>query len=221
MHAVILGGNSDIGKQIMLRLQRDNWDVTATYRGMLQTKIPCWDLLVNCIGTLEPIGLFVELSESALETMNVNLIFPLEWFSNWFKFHNPNASIMFFSGANTNSAHPNYFAYSIAKIATIKAMELLDEEVPDCKFFSLGPGYIPTKMHDQIRKAGLEPSAKLKGASHDDVYECLMWAHSQPKAVIGGRNIAVHTDDWRNPEFAERLAANPEIYKLRRLTDGK
>jgi NAD(P)-dependent dehydrogenase (short-subunit alcohol dehydrogenase family) len=149
--------------------------------------------------------------------MSINFLDPLRHTKGIIGLANQNASIMFFAGMNTNSAHPNYFAYSVAKIATIKAMELLDAELSDCKCFTLGPGYIPTKMHEQIRRAGLQPAAKLKGASLDDLYDCLIWAHGQPKAVIGGRNIAVHTDDWRNPEFAEKLAADSDIYKLRRL----
>ena len=238
MHAIILGGTSDIGKEIAKRLLRDGWEVTGTYRNEkpstdgvkfhrcdlpfgLECFIEEWDLFVSCVGTMEPIGPFVKTwgkADGAWWNMGANLLWPLQELRKQLPLRNPKASIMFSSGANTNSAHPNYFAYSIAKIATIKAMELLDAELPDCKCFALGPGYILTKMHEQIRRAGLEPAPKLKGATHDDVYECLMWAHSQPKSVIGGRNIAAHTDDWRNPAFAEMLSANPEIYKLRRLT---
>lgn len=246
MHAVILGGSSDIGIQIARRLVRDEWRLNVTYRGRKPTEIEetapmphgCsvgywqwdarslsipritedWDLLISCIGSMEPIGLFAELKTSPMETMGVNLLWPLRGIFTLLKYRRANASIVFFSGMNTNGARPNFFAYSIAKLATIKAMELLDAELPDCKCFALGPGYIPSKMHEQIRRAGLEPKPTLKGASHDDVYDCLMWAHKQPKEVIGGRNIAVHTDDWKDPHFATMLAANPDLYKLRRAT---
>ena len=238
MHAVILGGNSDIGKELAKRLLRDGWRLAITHRGTKPelgdsvdyvyhdiriTDYPGissdFDLLICCVGTLEPIGKLVDVNPWGPQvSMLVNVFDPLRHIAGIMRFARPNASIVFFGGMNTNSAHPNFFAYSLASIARIKAMELLDAELPNCRCFALGPGYIPTKMHAQIRAAGLEPVATLKGSSHNDLYECLMWAHSQPKAVIGGRNIAVHTDDWRNPEFAKMLAENPNTYKLRRLT---
>ena len=238
MHAIILGGNSDIGKELAKRLLRNEWKITVTHRDIkpdlggtvtyvhddvrsgVDPKITeRFDLLICCIGTLEPIGAFMDVPRWGPQIgMSTNLLDPLRHVTGILGLAQKNASIVFFGGMNTNGAKPNFFAYSLASVARIKAMELLDAELPDCKCFALGPGYIPTKMHNQIRAAGLEPSATLKGASHDDLYECLMWAHKQPKEVIGGRNIAVHTDDWRNPRFATMLAANPDLYKLRRAT---
>ena len=51
------------------------------------------------------------------------------------------SNVIFFAGGGTNSATPAYSAQTLGKIALIKAVELLNDEIEDVKFFILGPKY--------------------------------------------------------------------------------
>ena len=63
---------------------------------------------------------------------------------------NTQPTVIFFAGGGTNSSPKNVSSYTTSKIALIKAVELLDEEYADTKFTILGPGWINTKIHEEV-----------------------------------------------------------------------
>jgi len=146
-----------------------------------------------------------------------NLLRPIELLQQLWNRHNSNASVCFLAGPNPNKVMHNYVPYATSKMALLKAVEHMDAETSDAKLFSLGPGYVPTKIHKSARLAGLGDDFELRGlgTSPERIYSCLKWCIQQPKEVIGGRNICV-SDPW-GPELAERLKANQDLYKLRRV----
>jgi len=191
-----------------------------------------WDLLVVAAGTEEPIGNFWECDAAEWERgIAVNALAPLRVVRGLHPLRRPGgrAAVAFFSGAGTNSAAPAYSAYCAAKILLIKMCELLDAESPDTSFFILGPGIVRTKIHDQTLRAGARGGANLRkvtdflgsaaaGTSHDDIFACLQWCVAAGKAAIGGRNLALVHDAWRQggEPLARRLRQEPDLYKLRR-----
>ncbi len=233
MHAIILGSGSDIGCELGGRLSADGWRVTKYRHNDNYIMHALWDLVVCCYGVLEPIGSFWEADPAQWErAFEANLFLPLRKVRALYPHRRPGASVCFFSGAGTGGPAPTYSAYAASKIALVKATELLDDESPDCKFFVLGPGIVRTKIHEQTLRAGERAAnyqrvAEFVGSTdpndpddfyvHLDIYACLMACVAAPKAVVGGRNICVHLDDWSR---LGELAADPDMFKLRRAGDG-
>jgi NAD(P)-dependent dehydrogenase (short-subunit alcohol dehydrogenase family) len=135
-----------------------------------------------------------------------------------------------FSGSGTNSAAPAYSAYCASKILLIKMCELLDAESPDTSFFIVGPGIVRTKIHEQTLREPVRGGSNYgkvveflgsadPGTSHDDIYSCIRWCVAAGKAAVGGRNVALVHDAWRNggTELARSLQNDPNLYKLRRF----
>lgn len=226
MHAIILGIGSDIGREIAARLCLDRWEVTGYHHRDL-IKLEPWDLIVCCYGTLEPIGSFWKQAPDEWErAFHANLFLPLRQIRALYPRARPGASVCLFSGAGTGGSAPTYSAYATSKVALIKAVELMDDESPDCKFFILGPGIVRTTIHNQTMRAGARAAnfgrvqdfllSGAPGTSHDDIYACLMACHAAPKAAIGGRNIHVLLDGWNHIGVLKLLEAYPELLKLRR-----
>jgi hypothetical protein len=108
--------------------------------------------------------------------------------------------------------------------------ELLDAESADTSFFIIGPGVVRTKIHEQTLRAGGRGGANYRkvvnfldstkpGTSHDEVYACLQWCIGAGKSAIGGRNISLVHDAWRDGGAAliSLLEGDPNLYKLRRF----
>ena len=186
-----------------------------------------WDVLVLLPGAQDPIGPFVENRFGSWRgSLEVNFIGPMEVIHKMLPTRGPNPTVVMFSGGGTNSAPPNYSAYTVSKIALIKMAELLDAELPDVKFTVLGPGWVRTKIHDQTLRAGSRAGPNFATTQEmldqqerwtpmERVLDCIDWVIQAPRAVVGGRNISVAHDPWDTPEF-EWTASLPDSLKLRR-----
>jgi NAD(P)-dependent dehydrogenase (short-subunit alcohol dehydrogenase family) len=192
-----------------------------------------WDVLVVAAGTEEPIGPFWSCDADAWERgIQVNALAPLRLVRQLYPMRNKSGkpAAAFFSGSGTNNAAPAYSAYSASKILLIKMCELLDAESPDTSFFIIGPGIVRTKIHEQTlrepeksgenhRKVADFLQSGNPGTSHDDIHACLNWCVNAGKAVMGGRNLSLVHDAWRDggAALARRLEQDKNLYKLRRF----
>lgn len=190
-----------------------------------------WDFVILCPGTMEPIGRFESCNIDDWEkSIKINLlsqlrfvhgVLPLKQIKNGFT-----PKVIFFAGGGTNSAPINYSAYTLAKIALIKAVELLDAEHNDVCFSILGPGWVKTKIHSETLRAGdasgeacRETSRRFESGEFtpiSQVADCCDWLLDSSKIVVGGRNFSVVYDPWTKDHLAEVLIENPDMYKLRR-----
>lgn len=192
-----------------------------------------WDVLIVAAGTEEPIGAFWDCDEDAWERgVDINALAPLRLLRKLYPLRNASGTpgVAFFSGSGTNSAAPAYSAYSAAKILLIKMCELLDAESPDTSFFIIGPGIVRTKIHAQTLREPVRSGSNYAkvvdflgsadpGTSHDDIYACVQWCAKAGKAVVGGRNLSLVHDAWRDggEALARLLGGDANIYKLRRF----
>jgi len=219
---ILLGDRSDIAKGLVPFLEADGWVVHGWHLG-LEGGLPKvrWDLFLCMIGRVAPVGHWWKMHrEDVADCVNSNLLMPLELLRTLWPTRNTNASICFVAGSNPQKIMSGYLPYNMSKMALLKAVEQIDYESPDCKVFALGPGYVKTKIH----KATLDahwPNERIArgddGTPIERIWECLKWCISQPKEVVGGRNIAV-SDPWDSNQFlSNTLASNPSMYKLRRM----
>lgn len=222
MKAIIIGSASEIGAHIAESLKHDGWEVIGWKRGESFPAEP-WDLVVFAIGRVAPVGHWAEQRyhewTMAIES---NLLLPFRVLGYLWPYRRESASVCFMAGSNPQRIMPGYSAYNTSKMALLKMCEQLDAETQGTKFFALGPGYIKTKIHAATKEAGW-PNAVIdsgrEGGSMEDVYEALMWCVSQPKEVVGGRNICV--SDLKKQmvmgTLADQLKASQSMFKLRRV----
>lgn len=189
-----------------------------------------WDLFIAATGDLAPIGPFLEIDMDAWErSIRNNGTAPCRVLQRIYPLRNrgETVSAAFFAGGGTNNPFRNYSAYAVSKLALIKMCELLDDEIPDLKCFILGPGYTASKLHEATYAAGAKAGDNLKktkdfagtpGTGMKDIFDCIEWCRTQDRDVIGGRNISIVHDKWRNggQELAAKLRDNSSLFKLRR-----
>lgn len=214
---VLLGSRSDIGRALGMALIRDGWGVHGWHRHGLLPSEP-WDLALCAIGTVAPVGLWYDTdAREWADGLDANLLLPIALLRRIWPHRKADATVCFLAGSNPQKVFPGYSSYNASKMALLKVVEQMDAETPGAKFFGLGPGYIPTKIHSPTIAANWpnERIAKGGGTPIEKVYDCLRWAIAQPKAVIGGRNICA--SDPYDSDLAGRLYANPSLFKLRRV----
>jgi NAD(P)-dependent dehydrogenase (short-subunit alcohol dehydrogenase family) len=209
-------------------LNKDELDsCLAEIRG----SVPPWDVLLLAAGTLRPVGEFIgndfdEWSNS-IElnfTSQMRILNRLISVSNGTQ-ESPSACILF-SGGGVNKPVNGYSAYTIAKSALIKATEILDFELPSVKFSILGPGWVRTKIHQEVldalhapidsRQETLRRLQENDFNSIDSVVDAIIWLISQPKEIVGGRNFSISSGDFYRPELPLLLQQNSDLFKLRR-----
>jgi len=192
-----------------------------------------WDTLVSAAGLLDPIGPFFSTNfddwESSVITNSTAQLRVLHAVHG-LRDRAGLSKVLFFAGGGTNGPFDNYSAYCLGKLALIKMTELLDSECPDLQVSIIGTGWVNTKIHHQTLAAGEAAGANFGktrqfldssggvGASLETVAECVDWYLSAPRSAVGGRNFSLVHDQWRHPQFIEELIANPNSYKLRRLS---
>jgi len=190
-----------------------------------------WNFLIIAAGTLQPIGKFEECDFNEwMDGLQVNLQSQIQIIHSLLPLRSRDDPlfpiVVLFAGGGTNSAPRNFSSYTLSKIALIKAVELLDNEMSDVRFAIIGPGWVKTKIHEEtIQAAQAAGSAftetkerflKNNFISMNNVVDCFNWALDTPKDVIGGRNISVSHDKWGEEDMAEALRNNIDMYKLRR-----
>lgn len=217
MKAIILGDKSDIAKGLMGYLVGDGWEVEGWRRGQ-NLPMTRWDLVLIAIGRVAPVGHWWQVEPLEWDKcVRSNLSVPTELLRHLWPQRLENPAVCFMAGSNPQKPMSGYSAYNAGKMALLKLVEQLDFETPDARFFALGPGYVPTKIHKATLEAGWpnERIAKGGGTPIEKIYECLKWSLEQPKDVIGGRNIVV--SDEYGPGLSVRLKNNPALFKLRRV----
>jgi NAD(P)-dependent dehydrogenase (short-subunit alcohol dehydrogenase family) len=220
MRAVIIGLQSDIGRNIAGRLKLADWEVDGT------TRLSCnledrasveeainriaysWDLLLFAAGTMEPIApFFTTNAEDWERCLTVNVFAPLRILRGLVPLAKPGASVVFFAGPNLTKPSPTYTAYRSSKALLADLVGQLHHESPKIKFLLLAPGVVKTKIHGQTLKAGKHAAnyGRAWAIMHDKesstpmqaIHECLLWALGEPREAVGGRTIHVVNDPWR------------------------
>lgn len=197
----------------------------------LRMLCPQWDTLVVCPGTLDPVGAFAESSfDEWEESVTVNFISQMRIIHELLPSRRRDSPlepcVLLFAGGGTNNAPVSYSAYTASKVALIKMCELLDAELPDTRFVIVGPGWVKTKIHEATLRMGEKAGANYARTKEklmnndctpmDEVLDCCDWLVDAPREVVSGRNFSVVFDLWGTQKLENRLAQEPNMYKLRR-----
>ena len=221
--------NSNPGKNYYLDLEKtDSIDefTNETMKGLT------WDNLIFCPATMEPIGPFEALDISKwVNNFSLNFTSQIFLLQKLLKSRNPfKSKVLFFAGGGTNSSPKNYSCYTASKIALIKMVELLDNEIENTTFTILGPGWVKTKIHSQSLMPGNESYESYKETKRrlnendfvdiNEVTDSIMWILNQPKEIVGGRNFSSVHDPWGSEELELLLKSDPHAFKLRRYANS-
>jgi NAD(P)-dependent dehydrogenase (short-subunit alcohol dehydrogenase family) len=220
MKVYILGDRSDIAQGLRTLLEADGHEVFGWHRGE-EFKVTNWNLIISALGTVSPVGLWnkhvpYDKPDPWEETFQSNLLLPVKLLRQLWDSRINNPQVCFLAGSNPQKIMPGYAAYNASKMALLKVVEQMDFETPECKFFALGPGYMDTKIHKPTLEAGWPNERIARGNPNtiQQVYDCLKWCISQPKEVVGGRNICVSDELYIMPQLVKE---EPNLYKLRRV----
>ena len=189
-----------------------------------------WHVLVLAIGVLAPIGEFTSTNyEQWKNSFDVNFLGQMHFIQKLLRNSPDNSSklVLTFAGGGTNGPTLNFSSYTLAKIALIKAMELLASEIPDTKFVSLGTGWMNTPIHTQTLEAGssagdiyfdtLERVEMNNFGKSADLLNFVDWAISADKEITSGRNFSLQGDPWSGQQLSEELKNDTNMFKLRRF----
>jgi len=187
-----------------------------------------WDIFFSAVGTSEPIGNFFSISfKNWKKSVELNFLSQLEVFHKLYALKNNIANIIFLAGGGTNNPFTNYSAYCVSKIALIKMCELLDDENKKDNFFIIGPGLTKTKTHFETLKAKKNAGRNYlrikkfiasgkQGTSFLEIYDCIRWGIKSGRSIVGGRNVSVVHDNWKEKIIASKLKKDNNLFKLRR-----
>lgn len=187
-----------------------------------------WSRLVLAAGVQDPIGLFANVDfEEWAGSIETNFIAQVRILHGLLARQLlDNSRVLMFAGGGTNDAPKGYSAYTLAKIVSIKAIELFASEYPNTCFSILGPGWVRTKIHDQTLRnptgAGDNFVRTLQHHEDDDFFpmerlvECIDWVFEEKADLISGRNFSAVHDNWGSQSLREALESNSDLYKLRR-----
>lgn len=253
--ALIAGIDSAIGASVAQHLSLQGWKIFGTSRRPLSddstnvfycdfaekdsiddcikhllSQDVSLDLIVFCVGILNPIGEFKFANPNDWENnFYINALGPIRFLRGSIKIINSSKSplIITFAGGGINSAPTNYSAYTISKVALTKAMEIFSAENPEIRFVSLGTGWIKSPIHDQTLAAGnlsgVNQLELLRRIQVDDfqgiesVSEFILWAFNEAGQSITGRNFSLVHDSWGSTKLVSELENDPDKFKLRRI----
>jgi len=208
----------------------DGASVRAAAAEIAALKLP-WDRLISAAGQLSPIGdLFGRDFDEWAASLSLNSTAQIRLLHALYPHRDAGATtkVAFLVGGGINGPFRNYSAYCLGKVMLVKLCELLDDEYPQVHAIAVGTGWVNTKIHRQTVAAGDEAGINLRrtldfldsgeqGTSYEDIFGCIEWAFGAGRIATGGRNFSVVHDGWRGgAALAERLEADPNIYKLRR-----
>jgi NAD(P)-dependent dehydrogenase (short-subunit alcohol dehydrogenase family) len=144
-------------------------------------------------------------------------------------------AVAIFSGGGATSPLPRYDAYASSKAAVVRLGENLAAELAQdgVRVNCVAPGFVATDMHRSTLDAGPELAgagyfertrADLQGGGLPagiaaELVCQLLEPELEPEEVFSGKLISAQWDDWRDPGFRRRLAAEPDLATLRRI-DG-
>jgi NAD(P)-dependent dehydrogenase (short-subunit alcohol dehydrogenase family) len=187
--------------------------------------------LVAAAGVLGPIGQLEDLDPNDLaEVIQINLVGTMLALHHGIpRLRRSGGRAVTFSGGGATSPLPRYDAYAVSKAAIVRLTENV-AAAQDVEVNAVAPGFVATRMHEATIAAGAEAAGaeyhartraqlEVGGFPAREAAELVCFLLSDEAAGISGRLLSAEWDPWREPEFRDRLRADPELATLRRIDD--
>jgi len=192
------------------------------------------DVLVNCTGTLGPIGpTSAVVEDDWVRAVETNLFgsFYLTRAVLPVMLSQPMGKIIHFSGGGAAYARPYYSAYSTSKAALVRFTESLAEELREAHIDvnTIAPGAVNSRMWDQVRAlqrpdpktvAEIQKMEETGGVPPDRAADLAVFLASDRSNGLTGRLISAVWDDWRALHRRIPEVMNSDAGTLRRVPLG-
>lgn len=254
---IILGISSDIGKFLAKQFVKNGYDVVGTFNNPnniknisnknikliklninnlsnkkikeLKSNSKNWDIIISCFGSIKPLGKYFENSINDIKKcFDINFFSNIEIVKSIIGERKKKSYIFFFSGSGSNGPSYELSAYCLSKILLIKSAELISEEYPDINCTTIGPGFIDTKIHNDLKTKKKKFNTaykkylflknkkinKLKDLQN--IFELIQTCIKNSN-LARGRNFSSKYDDWKNnfSKYQKKLK-KLDTFKLRR-----
>lgn len=188
--------------------------------------------LIHCAAVLGPIGPLAETDpEEWLEAIRINLfgsVLVAREAIRWMK-TSGGGRLVLFSGGGAGYAFPNYSSYACAKVAVVRLVETLAQEVSadGIEINALAPGFVTTRLHEQTLEAGERAGVDYLKRTRQQLVEggvppevgarAAAFLVSDAARGITGKFVAAPYDgleEW--PKHVDELRST-DIFTLRRV----
>jgi 3-oxoacyl-[acyl-carrier protein] reductase len=190
------------------------------------------DVLVNCAGTVGPIGAFETLDVRAwVQTIETNLIGSVHLARAVLPImkERGRGKIILFSGGGAAYARPYFTPYSSSKAGLVRFAESLAQELESANIQvnAVAPGPVNSRMWSEMRAASASGGATLLqelkrmeetgGVSPDRAAGLAAFLASDRSNGLSGRLLSAVWDDWEHLEGQMEKIASSDVWTLRRV----
>lgn len=210
----------------------DREQVQATI-SRVESSFSCIDVLVNCTGTVGPIGPFETLDlDQWVRSIEINLlgsVYLARAVLPTMK-QRRRGKLIFFSGGGAAYGRPYFTPYSSAKAALVRFTESIAQELEstNIQVNAVAPGPIRSRMWDEMSAAGIAGGSKLLeelkrmekngGVPAANAAGLTVFLASERSDRITGRLISAVWDDWQHLDGRIEKIVSSDAWTLRRVS---
>jgi NAD(P)-dependent dehydrogenase (short-subunit alcohol dehydrogenase family) len=203
------------GRVTWFQLDVTDWNQVQTVIRQVEEAFGCVDALVNCTGTMGPIGAFETLDvrewARAIETNLMGSVHLARAVLTGMKKRN-RGKILFFSGGGAAYARPFFSAYGSAKAALVRFAETLAQELASTNIHvnAIAPGAVNSRMWTEMRAAAAVGGEALRkelqnmdetgGVPPERAAGLAAFLASDRSDGLIGRLMSAVWDDWEHVE---------------------
>jgi NAD(P)-dependent dehydrogenase (short-subunit alcohol dehydrogenase family) len=214
------------------KLDVTDWEQVQVTIRAVKDRFSGIDVLVNCTGTVGPIGAFETLDIRAwVQTIETNLIGSAHLARAVLPImkERGRGKIILFSGGGAAYARPYFTPYSSSKAGLVRFAESLAQELvsANIQVNAVAPGPVNSRMWSEMRAASASGGATLVeelkrmeesgGVSPDRAAGLAAFLASDRSNGLTGRLLSAVWDDWEHLEGHIEKIATSDVWTLRRV----
>ena len=214
------------------QLDVTNWAQVQQVTSRVQNDLSHLDVLVNCTGSVGPIGPLETLDiREWVRTIEINLLGSVNLAQAVLPSmkERGRGNILFFSGGGAAYGRPYFTSYSSSKAALVRFTESLAQELKstNIQVNAIAPGAVKSRMWDDMRAAAGSGGSRLLeelrqmedtgGASPASAAGLAVFLASDRSSGLTGRLFSAIWDDWEHLESHVEKIASSDIFTLRRI----
>jgi 3-oxoacyl-[acyl-carrier protein] reductase len=214
------------------KLDVTDWEQVQVTIRAVKDRFSGIDVLVNCTGTVGPIGAFETLDIRAwAQTIETNLIGSAHLARAVLPIMKKrgHGKIILFSGGGAAYARPYFTPYSSSKAGLVRFAESLAQELESANIQvnAVAPGSVNSRMWSEMSAASASGGATLLeelkrmeetgGVSPDRAAGLAAFLASDRSNGLSGRLLSAVWDDWEHLEGHIEKIATSDVWTLRRV----